>query len=55
MRISEKLEPGKWIVVVGKDIIKGDSAKELFKLAKEKYPQKELFIMKVPHNATMLL
>jgi len=55
MRISEKLESGKWIAVVDEEIFKGDSAKEVFKLAKEKYPRREPFIMKVPDNATMLL
>ena len=55
MSISEKLESGKWIAVIRKDVIKGDSVKEVFQKAKEKYPKKEPFIMKVPENAVMLL
>lgn len=55
MSISDKLEAGKWIAVVKKDIIKGDSAKEVFEKAKQKYPKKEPFIMKVPENSVMLL
>ncbi len=55
MTISEKLEAGKWIAVINKDIIKGDNAKEVFTKAKEKYPKKEPFVMKVPDNSVMLL
>jgi hypothetical protein len=55
MSISDKLEAGKWIVVVDKDIIKGNSAKEVVAQAKVKYPKRELFIMKVPNNSNMLL
>lgn len=55
MSISDKLKAGKWIAVVEKDIIEGDSAKEVVAQAKAKYPNKELFIMKVPSNANMLL
>lgn len=55
MTISDSLEAGKWIAVVGKDLIKGDSAKEVFSAIKGKYPTKEPFIMKVPDNANMLL
>jgi hypothetical protein len=55
MSISEKLEAGKWIAVVRNDVIKGDSAKEVFDEAKRKYPKNEPFIMKVPDNAIMLL
>jgi len=55
MSTSEKLEPGKWIAVVKRDILKGTSAKEVFEKAKEKYPDKEPFIMKVPENSIMLL
>ena len=49
MSTSEKLEPGKWIAVVKRDILKGTSAKEVL------YPDKEPFIMKVPENSIMLL
>ncbi|RLG93914.1 hypothetical protein DRO29_07130 [Candidatus Bathyarchaeota archaeon] len=55
MSISETLEAGKWIAVVNKDIIKGNNAREVFLKAKEKYPRREPFIMKVPDNAIMLL
>jgi len=55
MTISEQLTAGKWIAVVNKDIIEGDSAKTVAKEAKTKYPKKEPFIMKVPNNAVMLL
>lgn len=55
MTLSEKLEAGKWIAVVKKNIIKGDNAKEVFNEAKRKYPNREPFIMKIPDNAIMLL
>jgi len=55
MSISEKLEAGKWIAVVNKDIIKGDTAKEVFTKARRKHPKKEPFLMKVPDNSIMLL
>ena len=55
MSISAKLTAGKWIAVVQKDIMEGESAKEVFKQAKAKYPQREPLLMKVPNNAVMLL
>jgi orotidine-5'-phosphate decarboxylase len=55
MSINEQLETGKWVIIVGKEIIKGNNAKEVFEKAKQKYPGKELFIMKVPENTNMLL
>jgi hypothetical protein len=55
MSISETLEPGKWIAVVDKDVINGDSAKEVLKEIKQRHPSKEPFIMKVPENSVMLL
>lgn len=55
MSISEKLSAGKWIAVVQKDIMEGNSAKEVVAKAKAKYPKKEPFVMKVPNNANMLL
>jgi hypothetical protein len=55
MSISEKLSANKWIAVVDKEIIEGNSAKEVVERAKAKYPKKELYIMKVPDNANMLL
>ena len=55
MSISEKLTGGKWIAVIQKDIIEGNSAKEVVKRARAKYPKKEPFVMKIPSNANMLL
>jgi len=55
MSISETLESGKWIAVVEKDIISGNSAKEVFEKIRERYPNREPFIMKVPENSNMLL
>lgn len=56
MSQSEKLESGKWIAVVGNDIVaEGDDAKKVFKEAKDKHPESELFIMKVPSDSIMLL
>lgn len=47
---------GKWIAVVGNEIVTvGDSGKEVFEKAKEKYPGKTPFIMKVPSDEVMLL
>ena len=55
MSISETLESGKWIAVVEKDIISGNSAKEVFEKVRERHPNREPFIMKVPENSNMLL
>lgn len=56
MSMSEELESGKWIAVVGNAIVaKGDDAKKVFDEAKEKHPEHELFIMKVPSDSVMLL
>jgi predicted LPLAT superfamily acyltransferase len=56
MKISEKLEAGKWVAVVGKEIVAmGDNGKEVFEVAKRKYPKKEPFIMKVPDGSLMLI
>jgi hypothetical protein len=55
MSISETLKAGKWIAVIDKNIMEGNSAKEVVKQAKTKYPKKEPFIMKVPDNSIMLL
>jgi hypothetical protein len=53
--ISEMLEAGKWIAVVDKDIVKGDSMKEVLAKIRAKYPLREPFIMKVPENSLILL
>jgi len=56
MSVGEKHEAGKWIVVVGKRIVaQGDDAREVFEKAKKSYPDRELFIIRVPFNANMLL
>ena len=55
MSISETLTAGKWIAVIDKDIMEGNTAKEVVKNAKTKYPKKEPFVMKVPNNSVMLL
>jgi hypothetical protein len=47
---------GQWIAVVGEEIVAtGDTAKEVYEKAKEKYPDKEPFIMKIPKETVMLL
>ncbi len=56
MSVSKDLEAGKWIAVVGKDVVaKGLNAKEVYNEAKRKFPDKEPFIMKVPADAIMLM
>ncbi len=55
MSISSKLNAGKWIAVIQKDVIEGDSAKQVIEQARAKYPKKEPYVMKVPNNANMLL
>jgi len=58
MSISDQLGQhlGDWIAVVGEEIVAtASSAKEVFDLAKKKYPNKEPFIMKIPKETTMLL
>lgn len=47
---------GKWIALVGKEIVaSGDSGKAVFQAAKDKYPTKEPFVMKIPQDTVMLL
>jgi Family of unknown function (DUF5678) len=56
MSVSKDLEAGKWIAVVGKDVVaKGLDAKTVYDEAKSKFPDKEPFIMKVPADAIMLM
>jgi orotidine-5'-phosphate decarboxylase len=56
MTISEKLESGKWIAVVGKEVVaKGDEAKAVYEEARRKFPDREPFLMKVPSEAIMLM
>lgn len=56
MTVSKELEPGKWIAIVGKDIVaKGADASEVYSIAKSKYPKSEPFIMKVPTESEMLM
>ena len=47
---------GKWIAVVGDEIVAvGDRGQEVFRISKEKYPDKTPMIMKVPEDKIMLL
>ncbi len=47
---------GDWIAVVGEEIVStGDNAKVVYQKAKEKYPDKTPFIMKIPKETVMLL
>ncbi len=56
MSVSKDLEAGKWIAVVGKEIVaKGENAKEVYDDARAKFPDKEPFIMKVPADSVMLM
>jgi hypothetical protein len=52
--IAKRLE--KWMAVVGKEVVAvGESAKEVFRLAKAKYPDKEPFIAKFPRETALVL
>lgn len=58
MSMSEELGQhlGEWVAVVGEDIVAtGETAKVVYDKAKEKYPDKEPFIMKIPKETVMLL
>ena len=58
MSISDELGQhlGEWIAVVGEEIVaSGETAKEVYDKAKERYPDKEPFIMKIPKETVMLL
>lgn len=58
MSISDELGThlGEWISVVDSEIVAtGDNAKEVYDKAKEKYPDKDPFIMKIPKETVMLL
>ena len=54
--INKKLRAGKWIVVVvNKEVFTSNYAKEVFDEAKSKYPNAELFIIKVPDTNIILV
>lgn len=58
MSVSEELGQhlGDWVAVVGEDIVAtGETAKEVYDKAREKYPDNEPFIMKIPKETVMLL
>lgn len=47
---------GKWIAMVDSEVVsKGDNGKEVYAEAKKKFPNREVFIMKVPADTVMLL
>ena len=47
---------GEWVAVVGDSIVAtGKTAKEVYDEAKEEYPDREPFIMKIPKETVMLL
>jgi len=53
---SEELEAGTWIAVVGNELVaKGSSGREVFEIARSRFPKKEPLIMKAPDNAVMLI
>ncbi len=56
MSISESLEAGKWVAIIGNEVIAmGDSGKSVFEVAKKAHPKREPLIMRVPDNSIMLL
>ena len=55
MANSERFKPGTWIAVVDEFVIEGKTAEEVFEKAKQKFPKKEPYIMKIPKNLVMLL
>lgn len=58
MSISKELGNylGQWIAVVDNEIVaSGENAKEVYERTKEKYPNREPFIMKIPKETVMLL
>lgn len=47
---------GKWIAMVGSEVVsKGDNGKEVYSEAKRKFPNREIFVMKVPADTVMIL
>jgi len=46
----------KWIAIVDDEIISiGNTGKEVFKQARQKYPEKTPLVLKVPSSTVMLL
>ena len=46
----------RWVAVVDdKIVVQGDSAKQVFKEAKEQFPDKVPFVMKIPSDAVMVM
>jgi len=46
----------KWIAIIDDEIVSiGDVGKEVFKQARQKYPERTPLILKVPSNTIMLL
>ena len=46
---------GRWIAVVGRNIIVGRTLKEAVSLAEKKFPQKRPLVMKVPKRGHYVL
>lgn len=47
---------GRWIAIVNDEVVAvGDSAKDVFMVAKKKYPDKEPMILKLPADRVILL
>lgn len=46
---------GKWIAICDKGVIAiGDNAKEVYKEAKSKFPEKKIMLAKIPEDESMI-
>ncbi len=51
----KNIKAGQWVVIIGDEIITGDSAKEVYAEAKHRFPTSEPFIIKIPEQSNVML
>lgn len=55
LKTDLKKYEGKWIAIAQNEIVAyGDNAKEVYKKAQEKFPNKKIMIVKVPEKESLI-
>jgi hypothetical protein len=56
LNVESEVPVGVWFAIVNKKVVAtGDNAKEVYRQAKQKFPEEEIFIGRLPPNQVMLL
>jgi hypothetical protein len=53
--VLKNIKAGQWVVVINNEIIVGKSAKEVYAEAKNRFPQSEPFLIKIPEQRDIML